>query len=86
MKKIRIEKNIPLPKKYKWNEEPVPKYKWRCIKALSELKVGESIKIEERKKYTIDSYWLWIARGLSLGSQFTVQSIDEDTHRVWRIK
>jgi hypothetical protein len=72
MKKIKIEKNIPLPKGRKKRENPMEKYKWRCIKALSELKVGESIKIEERKKYTIDSYWLWIARGLSLGSQFVV--------------
>ena len=86
MKKIKIEKNIPLPNGKVKLEEPVQKYKWSCIKALSELKVGESIKIEERKKYTITSYYLWIARGLSLGSQFVVKSIDEDTHRVWRSK
>lgn len=84
MRKIKVEKNIPLPKGTGKKEKPLEKYKWRCIKALSELKVGESIKIEERKKYTIDSYWLWIARGLSLGSKFVIESIDKDTHRVWR--
>ena len=83
---ITIEKNIPLPNSRKIKQEPVQKYKWKCIGVLSKLKVGESIKIEERKKYTIDSYWLWIARGLSLGSQFIVKSIDEDTQRVWRVK
>ena len=86
MKKIKIEKNIPLPKGRKKKENPMEKYKWRCIKTLSELKAGESIKIEERKKSTITEYYLWIARGLSLGSHFVLQSIDEDTHRVWRIK
>ena len=86
IKEVKIEKNIPLPKARKIKENPVEKYKWSCIKALAKLKVGESIKIEERKKYTIDAYWLWIARGLSLGSQFVVESIDKDTQRVWRIK
>ena len=86
MKEIKIEKNIPLPNGKEKLEEPVQKYKWSCIKALSELKVGESIKIEDRKKHTIRDYYLWIARGLSLGSQFVVKSIDEDTHRVWRSK
>ena len=86
MKKIKIEQNIPLPKGRRILENPLEKYKWNCIKALSELKVGESIKIEQRKKNTITSYYLWIARGLSFGGQFIVKSIDEDTHRVWRSK
>jgi len=86
MKEIKIEQNVPLPNSKKIKQEPVQKYKWKCISALSKLKVGESIKIEERKKYTVESYYLWIARGLSLGSQFIVKSIDEDTQRVWRVK
>lgn len=85
-KEVKIEKNIPLPKGVKTKEEPIQKYKWKCISALSKLKVGESIVIEERKFYTIKAYYLWIAQGLSLGSQFVVKSIDEDTHRVWRVK
>ena len=85
-KEVKIEKNIPLPKGVKTKEEPIQKYKWKCISALSKLKVGESIVIEERKFYTIKAYYLWIAQGLSLGSQFVIKSIDEDTHRVWRVK
>tara|TARA_Y100001951_G_C11088897_1_gene155567 strand:- start:182 stop:445 length:264 start_codon:yes stop_codon:yes gene_type:complete len=85
-KEVKIEQNIPLPKGKKIKQEPIQKYKWKCISALSKLKVGESIKIEERKYYTIKAYYLWIAQGLSLGSQFVVKSIDEDTHRVWRVK
>tara|TARA_R110002012_G_scaffold263932_1_gene447171 strand:- start:1028 stop:1291 length:264 start_codon:yes stop_codon:yes gene_type:complete len=83
---IIIEQNVPLPNNRKIKQEPVQKYKWKCIGILAKLKVGESIEIKERKKYTIESYWLWIARGLSLGSQFIVKSIDEDTQRVWRVK
>jgi len=85
-KEVKIEQNIPLPKGKKIYQQPVQKYKWKCINALSKLKVGESIKIEERKKHTIRDYYIWIAQGLSLGSQFVIESIDEDTHRVWRVK
>ena len=61
IQEVKIEQNIPLPKKYKFKEEPIQKYKWMCISALAKLKVGESIKIEERKYYTIMEYYLWIA-------------------------
>ena len=64
-KEVKIEQNIPLPKGKKIKQEPIQKYKWKCISALSKLKVGESIKIEERKYYTIKAYYLWIAQGLS---------------------
>ena len=86
IQEIKIEKNIPLPKGRKIKQQPIQKYKWKCIGALAKLKVGESIKIEERKKQTIKDYYIWIAQGLSLGSQFILKSIDEDTHRVWRVK
>tara|TARA_R110002012_G_scaffold11922_6_gene53381 strand:- start:816 stop:1079 length:264 start_codon:yes stop_codon:yes gene_type:complete len=85
-KEVKIEQNIPLPKSIKIKQQPIEKYKWKCIGALAKLKVGESIKIEKRKKQTIKDYYIWIAQGLSLGSQFALESIDEDIHRVWRVK
>ena len=40
---IIIEQNVPLPNNRKIKQEPVQKYKWKCIGILAKLKVGESI-------------------------------------------
>ena len=83
-KEITIEKNIPIPGKNKRNPED-NNYKWQCLRKMVELKVGESIKIEDRLKSTIKSYYLWIAEGFS-GFEFEVHSINRNTQRVWRVK
>lgn len=83
-KKITIEKNIPIPGTNKRNPED-SNYKWQCLRKMVELKVGESIKIEDRLKSTIKSYYLWIAEGFS-GFKFEVHSITRTTQRVWRVK
>lgn len=85
-----IEKNIPIPKpNYK-----LKSYKWRCIELMTNMKIGDSIKIENRSLAQVRSTWLWRASlnlGLKRGSNkrqdfFMIESIDKTNHRVWRVK
>ena len=89
---IKIEKNIPIPTKptncpdgsNKFHNG-VNSYKWRCIRAMLKMEIGDSIKIEDRGRYIVYRFWLWRAE-LGTGFKYIVKSIDKYTQRVWRIK
>ena len=80
---IKIEKNIPIPTRGKFTS--INSYRSRCIEILTELNVGESIKIEDRTLDTVKRTWLWKAERKS-GFKYSIRSIDHNTQRVWRIK
>ena len=80
---MKIDRNIPIPEpQYKWNS-----YKWECINTMTEMKIGDSIKVENRSLAQVKYTWLWRAsRKLGLKDAFTIKSIDKKNHRIWRIK
>ena len=76
-----IEKNIPMPN-YKLNS-----YKWKCIELMTNMDIGDSIKIENRSLAHVKYTWLWRAsRKLGLKDAFKIKSINKTNHRIWRIK
>ena len=78
-----IEKNIPIPEiHYKLGS-----YKWKCIELMTNMDIGDSIKIENRSLAQVKYTWLWRAsRQLGLKDAFKIESIDKTNHRVWRVK
>tara|TARA_R100000656_G_scaffold114914_1_gene87411 strand:+ start:320 stop:571 length:252 start_codon:yes stop_codon:yes gene_type:complete len=83
---MQIDKNILIPKpKYKYNT-----YKWKCIKTMRKMKIGDSIKIKDRTLWTVKNTWIWRAKRKSDGTlnkfNFQVKSINHTTQRIWRIK
>tara|TARA_R100001082_G_C4282616_1_gene124551 strand:- start:130 stop:390 length:261 start_codon:yes stop_codon:yes gene_type:complete len=78
-----IEKNIPIPEpNYK-----LKSYKWKCIELMTNMDIGDSIKIENRSLAQVKYTWLWRAsRKLGLENAFKITPIDKNNHRVWRIK
>jgi hypothetical protein len=79
-----IEKNVPIPKPhYKTGS-----YKWKCIKLMTTMDIGDSIKVENRSLAQVKYTWLWRAsRHLGLDQNaFKIKSIDKRNHRIWRIK
>ena len=86
---MKIEKNISIPRvhhdgtnKFHNGENS---YKWRCIKVMLEMEIGDSIKVKDRARETILKSWLWRAERKT-GFKFIVRSIDKYTQRIWRIK
>ena len=86
---MKIEKNIPIPiihsdgsNKFHNGENS---YKWKCIRKMLQMQVGDSIKIKDRTKKVVRDTWLWRASRKS-GFRFIVKSINKSTQRVWRIK
>ena len=76
-----IEKNIPIPEiHYKLRS-----YKWKCIELMTNMHVGDSIKIKNRSLAQVKYTWLWRAsRQLGLKDAFKIESIDKDNHKVKR--
>ena len=81
---MQIDKNIPIPEpNYKYGS-----YKWKCIKKMLEMEIGDSIRIEDRTLSQVKYCWVWRASS-KLGLKkdaFIVKSIDHNTQRIWRVK
>ena len=81
---MKIDRNIPIPEpNYKYSS-----YKWKCIKRMLEMKVGDSIRIKNRTLASVKYSWVWRAsRKLGINQDaFMVRSIDHNNQRIWRIK
>ena len=81
---MKIDRNIPIPEpNYKYSS-----YKWKCIKRMLEMKVGDSIRIKNRTLASVKYSWVWRAsRKLGINQDaFMVKSIDHNNQRIWRIK
>tara|TARA_R100000781_G_scaffold114359_2_gene84959 strand:+ start:247 stop:507 length:261 start_codon:yes stop_codon:yes gene_type:complete len=78
-----IEENISIPQpNYKLGS-----YKWRCIEVMTNMNIGDSIKVENRSLAQVKYTWLWRAsRKLGLKDAFSIKSIDKNNHRIWRVK
>ena len=54
---------------------------------MTNMNVGDSIKIENRSLAQVKYTWLWRAsRQLGLKDAFKIKSIDKSNHRIWRVK
>ena len=81
---MEIDKNIPIPEpNYKYSS-----YKWKCINTMLKMKVGDSIRINNRTLASVKYTWVWRAsRKLGIDQDaFMVKSIDHNNQRIWRIK
>ena len=81
---MKIDRNIPIPEpNYKYSS-----YKWKCIKRMLEMKVGDSIRIKNRTLASVKYSWVWRAsRKLGINQDaFMVRSINHNNQRIWRIK
>lgn len=87
--KIKIEKNIPIPKT---DRENIRDYKRFHIAIIAKLNKGESIVVKNRTRETV-RIWAWLAtRSLGFKSlkdlkdMYLIKSIDKKTQRVWKLK
>ena len=82
---MKIEKNIPIPHDENKFRNGENNYKWRCIRTMQKMEIGDSLKVNDRAVETIRQYWLWRVERKT-GFKFIVKSIDKYTQRIWRIK
>ena len=81
---LKIEKGIPIP-------DMIPRsYKQECSTAMSRMDIGDSIVVKDRHLCTVKS-WIdvLIRRRKNKHKQlieFTIHSLNEHNHRVWRVK
>ena len=81
-----IEKGIPIPSSNKF-QNGKNNYKWKCIELMTNMDIGDSIKIKNRSLAQVKYTWLWRASSqLGLKDAFKIESIDKSNHRVWRVK
>ena len=86
--KVTLEKNVPIPSKFRKRKERTGPFKWEVIRSLIKLKVGESLLIEGRAGSTVSTFYLWIPEGITGNKYHLKMRINDepDKNRVWRIK
>ena len=86
--KVTLEKNVPIPSKFRKRKERTGSFKWEVIRSLIKLKVGESLFIEGRAGSTVSTFYLWIPEGITGNKYHLKMRINDepDKNRVWRIK